>query len=216
MTVKGYLAVKAAHFVKDHWEVAVCVIIIPLILIIMAIPLMFSVFLPHVEYDKVDQYKKIAKDANIPFDQLLMVDIVKHNRENYEVTEKGLKTAALDFYVLTVDEYEIEYYPTPTPAPGVTPTPGYVREYDWVYVGTYTYVGSEEILAFLSNAGYHNIINKSFSQIYNTLLSLDRSERYEISIDKKNYRELISGYDEDIVLWAEEMLENGVVRELYK
>lgn len=212
----AYLIYKALSFVKDNWEFIVPAVLISFILCIMIIPIIFSIFLPHTDYNNVIQYKNIADKANIPFDQLLMVDIIKHNREDYQVTEKGLITAALDFFVLTVDEYEKEYLPTPTPAPGVTPTPGYRREYELIHKGTYTYDGSSQILSFLSGAGYPNILSSSFSQILDTISRLDRSEEYSISIKRKSYKELLSGYDEDIVRWAEEMIENGIVREMYK
>lgn len=234
MSVKGYAVYKAAVFIKDHWEIAIPVILLVVILSFAAIPLFFSVFMPNVEPEKVVDYKRIAREAGIPYDQLLMVDVVKNNSMDYEVTENGLKAAALDFYILSVDKYYKEYDPTPTPAPTptpdpkVTPTPvtsspaptvtpvPYNPTYEWVYDDTYTYSGADEIYSFLSGAGYRNLKNESFSYINKAIDYLDSTEEFDISIQKKKYKNLIAGYDEDIVKWAEEIIENDVIINLYE
>ena len=175
----------------------------------------FTFMVPRVEPARISDYKSISRESGIPFDELLMVDVVKNNNADYEVTEKGLKEAALDFYVLKVKVYEKEYDPTPTPAPSVTPKP-HVPTYDWVYKQTEIYEGSEEILSFLKSNGFSAIINSSFAKIGKSISSLHSSARYDIAIHKKKYDELISGYNEDIVKWAKDMIENDVIKNLYK
>lgn len=212
----GATAVKVGLFVKDHWKELI-VVVFAVLMIIMLLPvIVIGALFPTSTPDFVEDYKKIANVANVSWIEMLTLDTVRYDNNFENLEYEDIKDTALDFYSVKVKEYKKEKYYVRVPDgkdKDGKPKYKYVEKTKWVLDKTRNYTGHSRIKGFLISQGYN--VDGNFRNILNAFNNLDKSKKYEIIINYRDFSDIISNLSEEKQEWANQLLASNGIPQIY-
>lgn len=196
-------------FAKNNWKPLLSLLLIVLFLII-AIPIVFvTAIFPSATPDFVEYYKDISDVTGISWVDMLVIDTVRRDNNFENITYNDIKNTALDFMIIHYKQYKKIKEKV-----GVDENGKPIYKIKWVLKKRRTYKTRSGIKAFLNDIGI-NLNNTDIKYILSKLKSMDRTERYDISISIKNIDDLINYFSADKKEWAYNLISSGAIPQIY-
>lgn len=195
---------------KKKIVIAIILLLLPLILVSCPLLMFFMNFMalaPSAEIEIVEEYKQINNVTGIEWVDMVVFDTVRYDND---FTLANPSDTAFSFFTVEYEKREQRERCIATNEEGECVE----TETYWVTVEKKTLRNKGEILRKLSQLGYETT-DWTVIDAYNTLESLNESDEYIIEFIYKDIEDMMKGFDEDQIEWANMLISENIIYDLY-